>query len=69
MKSESFLSLQWQLWNYHFDAWKFSERDRETNPYESSGLVYIFWRDKIDLYDEQIVLKKLNKPKFNLFLL
>jgi len=50
MKSESFPSLHWHLHNYHFDA---SKRHLKTNPYELSGLVQIFWRDSITLYDEQ----------------
>ncbi len=41
------------LHNYHFDASKSSSRDHKTNPNESNGLVLIFWRDSIALYNEQ----------------
>jgi len=36
--------------------WRFKKfiKDHKTNPYELSGLVQIFWRDTIALYDEQI---------------
>jgi len=42
MKSESFLSLHWQLCNYHFDISKSPLCDRKTNPYKLSGLVQIY---------------------------
>jgi len=27
----------------------------ERNPYESSALIQVFWRDTISLYDEQLI--------------
>jgi len=54
MKSESFLSLHWQLHNYHIDQSKSSLRERKTNSYSS------FSEETYILYDQNIDFRLLN---------